>query len=175
MTGIYDLVAVLTHKGRSADSGHYVGWVKQENGWFWETELCLQYLTLSRSLSSNNINFCCWQGNGQSLMMTIPNQNQKKTSLDYLEEVRIYNRISLPTSISLLLLLPLPCYPLPSAFSPIEPSMIANLHMHILNFFSSFVKDQPIYYIRKSQVHPLLTSTSNLLYVCVCIYIQMSL
>lgn len=34
MTGIYDLVAVLTHKGRSADSGHYVGWVKQENGWF---------------------------------------------------------------------------------------------------------------------------------------------
>ncbi|XP_057734505.1 ubiquitin carboxyl-terminal hydrolase 6-like [Arachis stenosperma] len=31
MTGIYDLVAVLTHKGRSADSGHYVGWVKQEN------------------------------------------------------------------------------------------------------------------------------------------------
>eukprot|EP01018_Ginkgo_biloba_P002950 Gb_29171 [translate_table: standard] len=32
MTGIYDLVAVLTHKGRSADSGHYVAWVKQENG-----------------------------------------------------------------------------------------------------------------------------------------------
>uniref|UniRef100_A0A1D1Y2F2 Ubiquitin carboxyl-terminal hydrolase n=1 Tax=Anthurium amnicola TaxID=1678845 RepID=A0A1D1Y2F2_9ARAE len=32
LTGIYDLVSVLTHKGRSADSGHYVGWVKQENG-----------------------------------------------------------------------------------------------------------------------------------------------
>lgn len=32
MTGVYDLVAVLTHKGRSADSGHYVAWVKQENG-----------------------------------------------------------------------------------------------------------------------------------------------
>ncbi|XP_039121958.1 ubiquitin carboxyl-terminal hydrolase 6 [Dioscorea cayenensis subsp. rotundata] len=31
-TGIYDLVAVLTHKGRSADSGHYVAWVKQESG-----------------------------------------------------------------------------------------------------------------------------------------------
>lgn len=31
-TGVYDLVAVLTHKGRSADSGHYVAWVKQENG-----------------------------------------------------------------------------------------------------------------------------------------------
>lgn len=32
LTGIYDLVAVLTHKGRSADSGHYVAWVKQQNG-----------------------------------------------------------------------------------------------------------------------------------------------
>ncbi|KAL8466102.1 hypothetical protein ACS0TY_035277 [Phlomoides rotata] len=32
LTGIYDLVAVLTHKGRSADSGQYVAWVKQENG-----------------------------------------------------------------------------------------------------------------------------------------------
>lgn len=34
LTGVYDLVAVLTHKGRSADSGHYVAWVKQENGQF---------------------------------------------------------------------------------------------------------------------------------------------
>ncbi|KAL4626722.1 hypothetical protein ACB092_05G118000 [Castanea dentata] len=34
ITGIYDLVAVLTHKGRSADSGHYVAWVKQESGQF---------------------------------------------------------------------------------------------------------------------------------------------
>ncbi|KAF6138212.1 hypothetical protein GIB67_011052 [Kingdonia uniflora] len=32
LTGIYDLVAVLTHKGRSADSGHYVAWAKQESG-----------------------------------------------------------------------------------------------------------------------------------------------
>ncbi|KAK9834879.1 hypothetical protein WJX81_005740 [Elliptochloris bilobata] len=31
-TGVYDLVAVLTHKGRSADSGHYVSWAKQDNG-----------------------------------------------------------------------------------------------------------------------------------------------
>jgi ubiquitin carboxyl-terminal hydrolase 14 len=30
-TGFYDLVSVLTHKGRSADSGHYVSWVKQED------------------------------------------------------------------------------------------------------------------------------------------------
>ncbi|KMZ68663.1 Ubiquitin carboxyl-terminal hydrolase [Zostera marina] len=32
ITGIYDLVSVLTHKGRSTDSGHYVAWVKQESG-----------------------------------------------------------------------------------------------------------------------------------------------
>ena len=25
-------MAVLTHKGRSADSGHYVSWVKQDSG-----------------------------------------------------------------------------------------------------------------------------------------------
>ena len=31
-TGFYDLVSVLTHKGRSADSGHYVAWVKQADG-----------------------------------------------------------------------------------------------------------------------------------------------
>jgi len=28
-TGIYELFAIVTHKGRQADSGHYVGWVKQ--------------------------------------------------------------------------------------------------------------------------------------------------
>ncbi|GAQ83602.1 Ubiquitin-specific protease [Klebsormidium nitens] len=32
LTGIYDLWAVLTHKGRSADSGHYTAWVKQDKG-----------------------------------------------------------------------------------------------------------------------------------------------
>ena len=30
LTGKYELMAVLTHKGRSADSGHYVAWVRQE-------------------------------------------------------------------------------------------------------------------------------------------------
>jgi Ubiquitin carboxyl-terminal hydrolase len=28
-TGRYELIAVLTHKGRTLDSGHYIGWVKQ--------------------------------------------------------------------------------------------------------------------------------------------------
>ena len=32
LTGFYDLIAVLTHKGRSADSGHYVSWVKHDDG-----------------------------------------------------------------------------------------------------------------------------------------------
>ena len=32
--GRYELIAVLTHKGRSADSGHYVSWGKQDdNSW----------------------------------------------------------------------------------------------------------------------------------------------
>jgi len=30
--GKYELIGVLTHKGRSADSGHYVSWVRQEDG-----------------------------------------------------------------------------------------------------------------------------------------------
>lgn len=47
MTGIYDLVAVLTHKGRSADSGHYVAWVKQENGWFSEAYLHIFNIQIS--------------------------------------------------------------------------------------------------------------------------------
>jgi hypothetical protein len=36
---VYDLIAVLTHKGRSADSGHYVGWVKQDDGQISMTEI----------------------------------------------------------------------------------------------------------------------------------------
>jgi len=33
-TGLYDLVAVVSHRGRSADGGHYVAWVKQsEDKW----------------------------------------------------------------------------------------------------------------------------------------------
>ena len=30
--GVYELFAVVTHKGRDADGGHYMGWVKSENG-----------------------------------------------------------------------------------------------------------------------------------------------
>lgn len=32
LTGRYDLIAVLTHKGRSLDAGHYVAWCKQDDG-----------------------------------------------------------------------------------------------------------------------------------------------
>lgn len=34
VSGWYELVAVLTHVGRTAESGHYVGWVKQGKNWF---------------------------------------------------------------------------------------------------------------------------------------------
>lgn len=33
-SGFYELRAVLTHKGRSSLSGHYVAWIKKENQWF---------------------------------------------------------------------------------------------------------------------------------------------
>jgi ubiquitin carboxyl-terminal hydrolase 14 len=32
-TGCYELFGLVTHKGRSADSGHYVGWVKENDRW----------------------------------------------------------------------------------------------------------------------------------------------
>jgi len=33
-TGLYELFAILTHKGRMADSGHYVAWIKRtEDEW----------------------------------------------------------------------------------------------------------------------------------------------
>lgn len=31
-TGMYELHSMVTHKGRSADGGHYIGWVRQEVG-----------------------------------------------------------------------------------------------------------------------------------------------
>ena len=31
-SGYYELNAVLTHKGRSSSSGHYVAWVRRKGG-----------------------------------------------------------------------------------------------------------------------------------------------
>lgn len=31
-TGDYELVGVITHQGRSSESGHYVGWVQDKGG-----------------------------------------------------------------------------------------------------------------------------------------------
>ena len=31
-TGNYELYSIVTHKGRDADSGHYIGWVRQHPG-----------------------------------------------------------------------------------------------------------------------------------------------
>ena len=30
--GVYELFAVVTHQGRSADAGHYIGWVRAKGG-----------------------------------------------------------------------------------------------------------------------------------------------
>ncbi len=36
--GEYELMGVVTHKGRSADAGHYIGWVRQapESSYWWK-------------------------------------------------------------------------------------------------------------------------------------------
>ncbi|KAJ2486711.1 deubiquitinating enzyme, partial [Coemansia sp. RSA 2320] len=31
-SGVYELVGIVTHIGRSANSGHYMGWVRKEKG-----------------------------------------------------------------------------------------------------------------------------------------------
>lgn len=60
MTGVYDLVAVLTHKGRSADSGHYVAWVKQESGQLFGIYcLVLRFMWLGLNVSFQLINNHC--------------------------------------------------------------------------------------------------------------------
>lgn len=33
-TGLYELAAIVTHIGMSADGGHYIGWVREKEGWF---------------------------------------------------------------------------------------------------------------------------------------------
>lgn len=34
-TGLYELFGIVTHKGRSADSGHYMAYVRQSNSNSW--------------------------------------------------------------------------------------------------------------------------------------------
>lgn len=33
-SGYYELIGVLTHKGRSSSSGHYVAWIRRKKGKF---------------------------------------------------------------------------------------------------------------------------------------------
>lgn len=35
-SGTYELVSVVTHKGRSADSGHYIGWARKKGDDWWK-------------------------------------------------------------------------------------------------------------------------------------------
>lgn len=47
--GEYELMGVVTHKGRSADSGHYIGWVRQNPGsdywWRYDDDVVTEVLT----------------------------------------------------------------------------------------------------------------------------------
>ncbi len=45
-TGNYQLIGVLTHKGRSADSGHYVGWVHKSGGKFYQNKPFFSFLNI---------------------------------------------------------------------------------------------------------------------------------
>ena len=46
-SGYYELQAVLTHKGRSSSSGHYVAWVKRKGGRFGQLfHSCFKYATV---------------------------------------------------------------------------------------------------------------------------------
>lgn len=48
-TGEYELMGVVTHKGRSADSGHYIGWVRQGPGsdywWRYDDDIVTEVAT----------------------------------------------------------------------------------------------------------------------------------
>ena len=48
-SGIYELFGVVTHKGRDADSGHYIGWVRQAEGsdtwWRFDDDVVTEVLT----------------------------------------------------------------------------------------------------------------------------------
>lgn len=47
--GQYELHSIVTHKGRSADSGHYIGWARQEPGsaywWKYDDEIVTETTT----------------------------------------------------------------------------------------------------------------------------------
>jgi len=47
--GTYELFAVVTHKGRSADAGHYIGWVRQKG----DQWLCFDDDTVSECRTEN--------------------------------------------------------------------------------------------------------------------------
>ena len=48
-SGEYELMGVVTHKGRSADSGHYIGWVRQAPGsdywWKYDDDIVTEITT----------------------------------------------------------------------------------------------------------------------------------
>lgn len=49
---MYELIAVLTHRGRMADSGHYVSWVKQGSGYiyFYNNDFLIFFIKLDEWL-----------------------------------------------------------------------------------------------------------------------------
>lgn len=56
-TGNYELIGVITHKGRSADSGHYVGWTHHRGGRRWLTQTSGTGMMTMKSQRSRSTTF----------------------------------------------------------------------------------------------------------------------
>lgn len=60
-SGNFELVSIVTHRGRSADGGHYVGWTKKDDEWWYKfddndvTEVKWKDLDLSGGRSDYHI------------------------------------------------------------------------------------------------------------------------
>ncbi|KAK3164646.1 hypothetical protein QOZ80_1AG0022390 [Eleusine coracana subsp. coracana] len=75
LTGIYDLVCVLTH-GESADYGHYVAWIKQEEEWIKcddeQIHICYEdeVLSLSGGRDGQVAYICMYKGQTSEIAIT---------------------------------------------------------------------------------------------------------
>lgn len=74
-SGFYELQAVLTHKGRSSSSGHYVAWVKKKGGkqGLWDCLQNVQYTFINRGWRQYAfVMWCIFEGLTKHILTEIP-------------------------------------------------------------------------------------------------------
>lgn len=105
-TGLYELVGIVTHKGASADGGHYIGWGKntnEEDSWFSKhiPVICHYCIRLTRPACQQN------------MMMPKSRLSSRMLSQRWMAEVKGPLRTSYSIAPSSFdeLLRPLTCYP----------------------------------------------------------------